>query len=200
MSYREVLLEREESPPDRPFAAVEKTGEDMGWIELMLARLQEMLPRGGGRYILQEDGRPHQIVLPRAVTLSTQKNLVVVGFFGNARQDSQSADKINEVDEWLIREFTASGVLLSYSSMLLPHGQWGNMPVFPSWEAMRHWRDNQRHAQAVRELAPDHYESIRLHTMEMKDGLSGNLELVRTKYYQYENGQLWMATRELQRA
>lgn len=197
MNDREILLQRDESPPDRPFAAVEKTAEDMLWIEFMLGRLVDVLPRGAGRYLLQEEGRPHQIVLSRHVTLSTQKNLVVVGFFGQRQEESDAVDKINEVDEELIREFTASGVLLSYSSMLLPHGQWGNLPVFPSWEAMRYWRDNQRHAQAVRELASRHYASIRLHTMQMPEGLNGALELVRSKYYQYEQGQLWMATREL---
>lgn len=197
MIPRENVLGRDESPPDRPFASAERTGDDVVWIEFMLGRLQDVLPRGAGRYLLQEEGRPHQIVLSRPVTLAERKGLVVVGFFGQRQEESDAVDKINEVDEELIREFTASGVLLSYSSMLLPDGQWGNVPVFPSWEAMHYWRDNQRHALAVRELAARHYASIRLHTMTMPDGLNGELKLVRSKYYQYEGGQFWMATREL---
>jgi hypothetical protein len=137
------------------------------------------------------------IVTDRA-TLLAARALAVVGFCGQKRADLSPSlvQEMDKVDSALIGELTAQPYLLSYSSMELPDGNWANLVMMRSMEGIEHWRTSPRHGAAVIELAPHYYRSIRLHNALLVGGLATpRLTLLRTKYYDYRDGQCWMAMR-----
>ena len=107
-------------------------------------------------------GRLHRAILFDARRLGDGRELVWVGFFGVKRPDVDRAP-LYRMDDELIRELPAHPGILSYSSLELADGNWGNLILLDGDEAREHWRTSERHAHAARELAPRHYEHVRLH-------------------------------------
>jgi hypothetical protein len=101
-------------------------------------------------------------------------------------------------DEELIQEFPGHPGILSYSSLELGDGDWGNLILLDGDEAREHWRVSERHAHAARELAPRHYTDVRLHQGILPGGVRARGEAIlrRTKYYDYRDAVTWRAERE----
>ncbi len=152
-------------------------------------------------YLREPDGCPHRVVICNWADLKTDTTLAVVGFFGQRRPDADEL-RTHMADSVLLQEFVEHPDLLSYSSLQLPSGQWGNLVLFRRPEGLQHWSRSRFHAQAAQEISPHYYFSIRLHNGVLVGGLFGGqpIRLVRTKYYDYAGPPLpgrpfWQAVR-----
>ncbi len=194
---------------DRPFTDPSHVASDRLHVAHMIRRLWRTCEehpelkrtRFPFRRVYQEDGRrPHQVILTRPDDLRTRDEFIVIGFFGHMREGAERVTLIavQQVDEELIGDFPRFGGLLSYSSMLLENGDWGNVATFKDMDSMIRWANNRRHTTAVRLLAARHYANIRLHTLAIRrGGLNANhLEPVRTKFYEYGSDGEWRGLRE----
>ena len=139
-----------------------------------------------------------RVVVCNRPALLEDKPRLVVGFFGHRRPDLDTTI-LNAVDDDLIHEFPLHTGLLSYSSFELDDGNYVNVVLLQGPAAKDHWRTSPRHAYAVRELAPDFYACIRLQNAILPKGLSSpeEMQLVATKYYDYQQEQPWLALRAL---
>lgn len=142
---------------------------------------------------LSADGRL-RLLINNLDGLSKSGPKPVVGFFGTRRH---SADRkpIDGVDVALLAEFPAFPSILAYCTLQLPDDNYANLVVLGDEAAREHWRESQHHQYAVAELAPNYYRSVRLHNGILSDtGTAPQIRLIRTKYYDYENG-FWCAER-----
>ena len=158
------------------------------------------LPREPRPLVLEgreADGRAHRAVLCDERRLADGGDLAWVGFFAVKRRDRDHAPLTLRDDE-LVQEFPAHPGILSYSSLELADGDWGNLILLDGDEAREHWRTSPRHADAVRELAPRHYTDVRVHQGILPGGVLAAREplLRRTKYYDFRGGATWRAERE----
>lgn len=201
---RFIHLDPTEHIPDRPFSDPEHSWRDLVTLEYMCRRLYQIVQTHAGLaarsyiYLHEPDRRQHRLIVTDPTTLLNAQTLAVVGFCGQKRAtlDPSLVREMEEVDDALIGELTGQPYLLSYSSMQLPDGNWANLVIMRSTEGIEHWRTSPRHAAAVIELSPHYYRSIRLHNALLTSGLaSPRLTLLRTKYYDYRDGQYWMAVR-----
>ena len=78
---------------------------------------------------------------------------------------------LTAMDDELIGEFPAHPGVLSYSSLELDDGDWGNLILLDGDGARQRWREGERHAYAARELAPRHYTDVRLHQGVLPGGV-----------------------------
>jgi hypothetical protein len=192
----------------RSFTAPEHSHADLATLELIRARLRQTLAEQASaldqadqsevhvQYYYEEQQRLHRIIIRDHAALATTGELAVVGFFGEQRGKANAA-LLQDIDTELIQEFLQHRYVLSYSSLELADGNWGNLVILQHIEGIEHWRSSQRHAYAARELAPQYYARIRLHNGLLPSGLnSAHLMLTSTKYYDFEGDELWRAIRE----
>ena len=144
----------------------------------------------------EPDGRPHRVVLGAAERLGVARDLGLVGFFALKRAGLDHAP-LTRTDDELIEELPGHPGIVSYSSLELPDGNWGNLIVLDPPEAGEHWRTSAKHAWAASELAPRHYTVVRLHNGRFPGGLrSGHDPVVtRTRYYDFQDAVPWRAER-----
>lgn len=201
-----VRLAPRETAAGRGFTDPARTVRDLGAVRLMLEEIRRRvastatLPGGprplvlGGR---EADGRAHRAIVCDEQRLGDGRELSWVGFFAVKRRDVDSAPLTVRDDE-LIQEFPGHPGILSYSSLELGDGDWGNLILLDGDAAREHWRVSERHAHAARELAPHHYTDVRLHQGVLPGGVraAGEPVLRRTKYYDYRDGVTWRAERE----
>jgi hypothetical protein len=192
----------------RPFTAPEHSHADLATLEYIRARLRHTLAAWDApldqpdqsevhvQYVYDEHQRMHRMVIRDHAALASNSELAVVGFFGEQRGRANPA-LLQDIDTELIQEFLQHRYVLSYSSLELADGNWGNLVILQHAEGIEHWRASQRHAYAARELAPQFYARIRLHNGLLPNGLaSARLILTSTKYYDFEGQDQWRAIRE----
>jgi hypothetical protein len=195
-----------ETSVGRGFTDPDETTPDLTATGCMLAEIQHQVSRGEStsahprpRVVERRevDGRMHRAILFDVRRLGDGRDLVWVGFFAVKRRDVDSAP-LTAMDDELVRELPAHPDILSYSSLELDDGNWGNLILLDGDPAREHWRTSERHAYAARELAPRHYVHVRLHQGVLPGGArpGGALVLCRTKYYDYREGVTWRAARE----
>jgi hypothetical protein len=145
----------------------------------------------------EADGRAHRAVVCDERPLADGGELAWVGFFA-ARHPDRDHTPLTLRDDELIREFPMHPGILSYSSLELADGDWGNLILLDGEEAREHWRTSARHAEAVRELAPWHYTDVRVHQGVLSGGVLAAFAplLCRTKYYDYRGGATWRGERD----
>lgn len=134
--------------------------------------------------------------------LEAQRDVCIVGFFGERRGDPASQPRIDRLEESLVGEFRNYPGVLSYSSIELVDDYWANLVVHTSADDREEWRKGEVHREAAEEASPEHYRSVRIHHGVLEDGVcsSNMIRLVRTKYWDYgpdANSPMWMAEREL---
>ena len=200
-----VRLAPRETAAGREFTDPAQTTRDLAAVGLMLDNIRRQvsaatLPAGSCPVVLaglETDGRAHRAIVCDTRRLGDGRDLAWVGFFAARRRDVDSAP-LTIQDEELIREFPDHPGILSYSSLELGDGDWGNLILLDGDEAREHWRVSERHAHAARELAPRHYADVRLHHGILPGGVRapGGAVLRRTKYYDYRDGVTWRAERE----
>lgn len=180
-----------------PFFSPVATSQDLEWMNLMLSHVRSHIDLPPSVHVAQAQGRTHRVVTIRPDQLLTEPLLSVVGFFGEVRPGADTIEAIHKADQDLIGEFPSFSGLLTYSSMQLPSGQWGNLAIFLNDTVRDEWGRNERHMGVVKELAARHYRNIRIHHARLTLPLDvAKLEIERTKYYAYENPLVWKAVRE----
>jgi hypothetical protein len=177
----------------KEFVSAEPAQEDAIVLHYMLARLQEHFRPAGGvaarspiLYLLERDGRQHRIVLLNNLPPHTGEKLVFVGFFGRKRA-SADAGLLDALDAELIQELYNYPHMLSYSSLELPDGSWGNLVLMSSPQGAVHWAGSARHAYAAHQIAPACYTTIRLHSgvVTLNGAAEATLHIQRTKHFDY---------------
>lgn len=195
------VLDVQAHHPDRPFTDPQHTAHDYAAMADALASLRRLLSLPGdfgARQEWQEKERYRRLILGDCTALRTLPRLVFVGFFGQRRRNVM-VERINVLDESLLAELAQQPGVLAYYTLELADAEYGNLVLFNSEEAKRHWSNSQLHIDAVRELAPTYYSSVRIHNGCVPGGLLSDTPLLieRTKYYDYEQAQPWRAVREL---
>ena len=200
-----VRLALQETAAGRGFTDPARTTRDLAAVGLMLDNIRRQLsaaalPPGPRPLVVaghEMDGRVHRAIVCDARRLGDGRDLAWVGFFAVKRRDVDGAP-LTIRDEELIQEFPDHPGILSYSSLELRDWDWGNLILLDGDEAREHWRVCERHAHAVRELAPRHYTDVRLHQGILPGGVRapGAAILRRTKYYDYRDAVTWRGERE----
>src|SRR5262245_40429753 len=200
-----VRLTPSEVIAGRPFTDPARTAEDLASIHVMAARLRELLRQPlpvGPRPLVTEapepDGRQHRVVLCDEERLRTAPEPGFVGFFATKRPGLDHAP-LTLTDDELIRELPAHPGILSYGSLELADGNWGNLILVDPPDAREQWRTGAKHAWAARELAPRHYTVLRLHNGRFPGGIlaGGSPVLDRTRYWDFRDPVAWQAERVL---
>jgi hypothetical protein len=193
-----------EQVPERPFTDPSLIRRDLEALDTMWATLRSLVcdptPVADTQeylHLSQPSGRGHDVTIARRSALLAGRNLAVVGFFGQRRQNIDLTPLL-EADAALTAEFPNHRGVFSYSRLEQEDGNWGNMVVLASQEAAREWLGSERHAFAVRQLAPRFYHTVRLHNVSLLEGVldSTALRLIRTRYYDYAEALPWIAVRE----
>ena len=194
----EIVAGRSFTDPDQSRADAETLWRIADNLCRALNRLPEMPGQPRSSVDWQKfEGHDCRIIIANRERLLASNDLTIVGFFGQRRPDADLA-LLEGIDDELIGEFPQHPGVLSYCSLELGDGNWGNLVVFGFPEAREHWRTSERHAEAAGKLAPGYYATIRLHNAILPGGLmSGNdLILQRTKYYDFQGSSPWYAIRE----
>ena len=203
-----IRLDWSDLVPDRPFTNPDHNVEDLVHLQYMIEKLRQLLsqaeaipaePRPYVLYLAEVGGRRHRIAIARPKELLSRDELAVVGFCGNKWPEADRAP-LDRVDTELVDEFRQHPHLLSYSSLEVEDGNWRNLVLFGHPQGIGQWAISLKHAAAAQTLAPQYYRNVRLHNGVLPGGLiSGNeINLSRTKYYDYQDQTLWWAVRELQ--
>lgn len=195
--------------PERPFSDVDNSREDLAAMRYMAERLRAVLSETATApeqafpltiELTHDDRRQLRIVINQWSALTDGEDIQVVGFFGQRREEVDpmiDADK-DTIDDELIQEFPSYPGVLSYSSLEMPSGEYGNLVLLRGAEAAGHWMTSARHSYATRVIAPKFYCTIRLHNAAIAGGLGSNNDIVmqRTKYYDFRGDWPWLAVRE----
>jgi hypothetical protein len=186
---------------DRPFTDPAHSADDMRVLDVMRVHLTHALhenqpcPAGATLYLTEDGGRQHRIVVLNREAILSASSLSVVGFFGE-RHPEADAGMMDGIDNELIGEMHSFPNMFSYSSLERPDGNWANLVLLSSAPGPRHWRESARHGHAAYQIAPRYYRSIRLHNAALPNGLRGpGPQLVRTTYYDFQQGAWWQAVR-----
>ncbi len=205
--YEWIELGAAEDPPDHEFASTERYKGDIALLNYLLHDLRVLMRRHAKGEIALD---PYDVVtwevhgLQRRTVVCDPESLLgtgpvhVVGFFGDRREDAdQRAVDLSEFN--LIDEFRTYPGILSYSSTELVDHYWANLVVHTHPDDRETWRHSDVHVHAVDEVAPDAYHSVRIHNGFIRDGVVGSrtVNLVRTKYWDYECDPVWVACRQL---
>jgi hypothetical protein len=201
-----VRLGAHETAEGRGFTAPAHTAGDLAAVGRMLARLRGEILGGGlepgprplALAAREPDGRAHRAIVCDEHRLGDGRDLTWIGFFAEKRRD-RDPTPLTVVDDELIGEFPAHPGVLSYSSLELADGDWGNLILLDGDAAREQWRVSERHAYAARELAPRHYVHVRVHQGVLPGGVLGWRAPVlrRTKYYDYRGEATWRAERDV---
>lgn len=195
--------------PERKFTHPHYTELDKRQLRYMLTRLSQVLEtfhwRGNPnalapviQELVETDGRHHRIIPIRPTLLRERNAFVIVGFFGQRRFDGDDKG-VAARDEMLFDEMEQHAGLLSYSSLEMTNGDYGNCVVFTDETAKNHWGTSQIHQIAADELSPTYYESVRLYNGILLSSIMSphRLQLTVAKYYDYRSDKLWRGEREL---
>lgn len=200
-----VSLGPEEVVRDRPFTSVEKTGRDLEILRWILADVRSVVVdvEEGARQLdpfqrlaWRVGGLTHRLLICDVDRLRAHPGLCVVGFFAERRTD---------VDIWpleianaeIVTEFANYPGILSYGSVELPNGHWGNLVLHDDPVDTEFWRTSQMHAKAVDTLSPQHYHNVRIHNGRLTAGLFNGprIRIDKTKYFDYSGPGEWRAER-----
>jgi hypothetical protein len=193
--------------PGRPFTSRERAAADLRSLNQAAAKLRPLLmargrippaPRPLALDIASPAGGETRLILCDLEALLDGRDRVVVGFFGDRRRGADSS-RIESIDARVVAELAAFPEVLCYCSFRLEDGNYGNLVLLRDDAGREHWRSSPSHQYAAAEVAPDVYESVRLHNGLMPGGLAaGQIHLTRTKYFDYRDG-LWCGVRDYPR-
>jgi hypothetical protein len=201
------LLSPDQSVEGRPFTSPGLRERDLQVLSYMLEDVRglmgemyegviEIHPYEPISWRVHGLGRRNVVCDP--MRLGERTDICVVGFFGE-RHFGRDAAALEAADASVVLEFRSFPGILSYSSMELADGNWGNLVLHTADEDREAWRGGQIHARAVAELAPIHFQTVRIHNATLPGGLAGgrSIRIDRTKYWDYRDPTVWHGVREL---
>jgi hypothetical protein len=199
-----VLLGKVEVLTERPFTHTDHIAKDREILVHMdrqlcafLEKYPDILEMTKSIYIDEPDGHSHRYFVPKVERLTQAKKVYLVGFFSH-KQKGASRNHFGNLDERLIKELPTHQEILSYSTMELPGGDFGNLVLLSNEEAKAKWMQGEIHSQAVA-LSPAYYQYIRINNGILPNGVMDpkSLRITRVKYYDYTEDPPWKAVREL---
>jgi hypothetical protein len=141
--------------------------------------------------------RNSRIIVYNLDALLTEKNLFVVIFYANKRQDlTEAFDKQFFKTDWEIAmSLMGNNNLLCYASQELVDGNWFNLVLFTKPSEKETVLASQTHNYAAYTLAPKRFTWIRLHNAYLPTGIMQyqDITIQKTKYYNFD--QYWFAER-----
>ena len=205
-----MQFEKDQVDLDHPFTHPAYTEIDSRQINYMLMRLSQITNSINSKVknpnlfapesheLFESDGRHHRIIPIRPRLLVKAPSLSIVGFFGQ-RNLCSDGESIASRDKMLFSEMRKHEGLLSYSSLELTNGDYGNCVIFADENAKDSWGYSQVHAEAVDDLSPLYYKSIRLYNGVLHGNIFDfyRLKLTTAKYSEYSAGSIWFAKRPL---
>lgn len=177
---------------ERDFAHPQHTAHDLEALEYMRQTLLTNMPNVNeiDTYFFALNDQPaHRVVVIDPQALKSRQALAVVGFFGqrNWQCPDSVVTAINKIDVELVQGLFRFAYAVSYSSMKLPDGNWGNLIVLKDFEGIEKWREVQPHPYATDVLSPYFYDSVRLHRGTMSHGLISPITLIGLKLYDFRD-------------
>ena len=182
--------------PERPFTDPEHSVQDLEHLTYMLHQVREAVETGVLFDQLEETGsKGHVIRVYDANTLRQSKAFHFVGFRGFKREqpDLSLIEQVQGADKRLSGELSGHTVL-AYSSLELENNNWINLVLLRFGDDKTRFHGNPTHQYAARELAPQLYRHIRLHSGSL-NGLYGEVRLERTQYHDFGEDDPWFALR-----
>jgi hypothetical protein len=150
--------------------------------------------------ICQSDpqGRHFRIYYIQPDKLFRDKNLSVVGFFGQKRPNAD-VKPLLKADKQFEAIFPQFEGLLSLSTVRLGNGDFANLVLFSDDEAKDQWNFNPLHYETVNRISPPYYKNIRLNNGILPNGLADpdGLKLTQVRYIDFESMPFWTAIRSL---
>lgn len=199
----------EQRVPERRFTHPAYTALDKRSLRYMLLRLHWVLEscywvgnpnvmHSAVHQMVESDGRHHRLIIIRPHLLQQLKNISVVGFFGQKSFDGDATEAANR-DEMLFTEMQKHKGLLSYSSLELTNGDYGNCVLFRDEDSKNQWGGSPVHQYAAETLSPIYYHSVRLYNGILPQSLMEEhlLKLHVVKYFDYSEEPVWRAIRKL---
>jgi hypothetical protein len=116
-------------------------------------------------------GRGHRLVVLGPRALATHSELAMVAFFGQ-RRAGVSAEPLHRADDELIEELRGHSGIVSYSSLELDTSSGANLVLAKDHAALERWQRSGRHAAIAKELAPRHYDAVRIHVGALRGRLA----------------------------
>lgn len=189
---------------DRPFTHTDHIAKDREILmhmakqaNLVLEKQLNSLEENETIFIDEPDGRYHRFFVSRPKILSQAKNIYFVGFFSH-KQKGAAIGHFGDLDDRLIEQIPTYQGILSYSSMALSDGNFGNLVLLTDEEIKSKWMHGETHNQAVA-MSPGYYQFVRINNGVLPDGTAqpDSLRVTRVKYYDYGEEPPWKAIREL---
>jgi hypothetical protein len=189
--------------PERPFTHTDHVSKDREVLVHMakqarsvLEKHTETLGENETVFIEEQDERYHRFFVTRPGTLSQARDLYLVGFFSH-KQERAAADHFGDLDDQLVKQIPTYQKILSYSTMALPNGDFGNLVLLTDEETKLKWMQGEIHNQAIA-LAPGYYQFVRINNGVLPDGVlqPDALQITQVKYYDYEEDPPWKAVRK----
>jgi hypothetical protein len=199
-----VSLGKVEMITERPFTHTDHISKEREILVHMAKQLwavleehPDLLGMSKSLIINEPDGRYHRYVVPRPDELSQKKMIYLVGFFSH-RQKGATIGAFGDLDDMLVEQMPTFQEILSYSSMALPDGEFGNLVLLLNEEIKSKWMHGETHSKAVA-LAPGYYQFVRIHNGVLPQGVMRPdlLRITQVKYYDYEEDPPWKAVRVL---
>ena len=191
-----------ETVPERIFADVSHIPKDREVLIYMARQVSkivatefELLQKGMPIFVDEPDGRWHRYLIPRPMALLGAKDIHVVGFFGQKREQV-SPDKLVDLSNRLVARIPDFPEILSYSTMALENGDFSNLVLLANEEIKLAWMEGETHNKAV-DRSPGYYLSVRLNNGVLADGIlePDSLIITQVKYCDYEQDPPWKAVR-----
>ncbi|GMQ86082.1 MAG: hypothetical protein BMS9Abin07_1654 [Acidimicrobiia bacterium] len=200
-----VALTPTELVPGRPFTDPELTKQDLSMLHQMLTDLRGVLEEAKvpparvvpyHQMAWRVDGHGRRLIICNEERLGTHPDLCIVGFFGDRRTEIDISP-LEEANASVVSEFPDNPGILSYSSISVEGGQWGNMVLHEDPRDAERWRESQVHARAVEMLSPIHYRCVRIHNARLDARLFEDPDIVvhRTKYFDFVGQPEWQGVR-----
>ena len=189
---------------EKPFTHTDHIAKDREILVYMAKQagliLEKQLDLLGERetiFIDEPDERYHRFFVPRPKVLSQAKNIYLVGFFSH-KQAGAAPDHFGDLDDRLIERIPTYQEILSYGTMALPDGDFGDLVLLSDEEVKSKWMHGEIHSQAV-SLSPAYYQYVRINNGMLPEGVMqpDSLMITRVKYYDFEQDPPWKAVREL---
>ena len=203
---QELTLKPAEVVRARPFTNPERIVYDVNTLRFMVDQLclfledQKHYANGKPPIIVHQPNRDnwfYRLVVAQPEILSQPGELAFVGFLGHRREDA-NLKLGDEFDEILVGEIPDYPGLLSYSTMAMLSGDFSNLVIFADTSVKKQWSRSQAHDQAVQDLSPEYYVSIKLYNGHLPGGIADSraLQVTRIKYFDYQDNPRWHAVRE----
>jgi hypothetical protein len=202
-------LAPDQRSPDRPFSDCDNNARDLAALEESRAALAALLNDAHGttycaehkrvNQLSSQDGCGNRIVLYHPDALRSATSLGFVGFCGLRRTNLSThiIAEIEALDDKLLDEMLAYPDVLSYGTLQLCDGDYVNLVVLRTLDAIQSWRGSPVHKYAADVLSPNYYTAIRLHNGFLPGGVTGALSISSTKYYDFQDTPTWRAERKL---